>query len=115
MSTEKTGAEARVGSLQAVPTPDEIDAAYLMAFKADVRSVEDLQDFWFAEAIDPSGKTRAIGFGHTSAGARVNAWVTFWQEHLGFSAVPRVVPEGWTFEVYPPGHGLFIEDREDAE
>jgi hypothetical protein len=109
MSTEKTGAEPRVGRLQAVPTPDEIDAAYLMVVKADLPSVESLQDFWCAIAIDPSGETRAMGLGYTPAGAKVNAWVTFWQEELGFSAVPRVVPEGWTFEVYPPGEVPLVD------
>jgi hypothetical protein len=69
MSTEKTGAETQAGSLGAVPTPDEIDAADLMGVRADVPSVESLQDFWFAEAIDPSGETRAYGFGYTPAGA----------------------------------------------
>jgi len=118
MSTNKAGRNngAHGQRIRAVPTPNEIDAviADLMATEAvdvtseavDVTSIEILNDFWFAKAIDPRGETRAYGLGHTPAEACVKAWITFWDAEDDFDTVPRVVPEGWRFEVYPPGEGL---------
>ena len=110
MSTKKTGTNPRAYEwhLHAVPTPDEIDAAIanLIATWAaeDARNTEVLNASWFAVVIDPRSKIRTDGRGRTPAEACAKAWMSLW---LGaeddFSAVPRVVPEGWTFRVYPPG------------
>jgi hypothetical protein len=110
MSTKKAGTNHRgyKWHIHAVPKPDEIDAviANLIARRAadHATMLEVLNNLWFAVAIDPSAKMRTDGEGHTPAEACVNAWMSLW---LGteddFSAVPRVVPEGWTFKVYPPG------------
>jgi hypothetical protein len=44
-------------------------------------------------------------FGYTPAEARAGAWITAWWPECDLRAVPRVVPEGWTFEIYAPGKG----------
>jgi hypothetical protein len=110
MSTKKAGTNHRgyEWHIHAVPTPDEIDAviANLIATWAaeSAKSTEVLNASWFAVAIDPRAKMRTDGMGHTPVEACVMAWMSHW---LGaeddFSVVPRVVPEGWTFKVYPPG------------
>jgi hypothetical protein len=111
MSIEKIDVEARAGSLQAIPTPDEIgDVLWkLIATEITDALTDDgsLDPFWVAKAIDPQGETLAYGFGNTPAEARVKAWITVWSEQLNHSVAPLVVPEGWTFKVYPPGGPMF--------
>jgi hypothetical protein len=111
MSTKKAGTN-HLGyewHIHAVPTPDEIDAviADLIATEAarHAKSIEVLNNSWFAEAIGPRGEKRTWGEGLTPAEACVKAWMIFWlaSPEDDFSVVPRVVPEGWRFKVYPPG------------
>ena len=90
------------------PTPDEIDAVIFDMIAAEAAQVscdESLDNFWWAEAIDPRGGTQAYGLGHTSAEARAGAWINVWWGECDLRAVPRYVPEGWMFEIYPPGEG----------
>ena len=61
-----------------------------------------------AEAIDPRGETQAYGLGLTPAEARAGAWINVWWEECDLRAVPRSVPEGWMFEIYPPGEGMLF-------
>ena len=118
MSTKKAGTNhgAYEWHIHAVPTPDEIDAgiANLIATWAakHARDTEVLNASWFAVAIDPRAKMRTDGMGHTPVEACAMAWMSLWLrpadellpgEEDDFSEVPRVVPEGWTFRVYPPG------------
>jgi hypothetical protein len=118
MSTKKAGTNHRAyeSHIHAVPTPDEIDAviADLIATWAAeaARSFERLNASWSAVAIDPRTGRRGDGEGLTPAKACVKAWISLWLrpadellpgEEDDFSEVPRVVPEGWTFRVYPPG------------
>jgi hypothetical protein len=49
---------------------------------------------------------QGYGFGYTPAEARAGAWITVWWPECDLRAVPRVVPEGWNFEIYPPGEEL---------
>jgi hypothetical protein len=111
MSIEKIDAEARAGSLQAIPTPDEIGDVLWKLIATEITHAfepgEDLDPFWLAEAIDPQGENQAYCLGNTPAEARVKAWITVWSEQLNFSVAPLVVPEGWTFKVYPPGGPMF--------
>jgi len=84
------------------PTPDEIrtfDGTYL-----DIAAPDEL---WAAFAINTVNATRYAGGGRTAAEAKVCAWVnSHWPG--GTTSVPaRVkistkVPDGWTFELYPP-------------
>jgi hypothetical protein len=115
MSTEKTGAEAQARSLRTLLTSAEIEAVIPdlnFGEPGDLSGDKSLDAFWLAVAIDPQGKTQAYGLGLTPAVARVKAWIEVWdpQFDFDFPAVPRVVPEGWRFEVYPPGEGLILED-----
>ena len=34
-----------------------------------------------------------------------DTWITVWWPECDLRAVPRVVPEDWTFEIYSPGEG----------
>jgi hypothetical protein len=65
-----------------------------------------LNDLWSSIAYDPQGPFQGYGYGHTLTEARAGAWVTAWWPECDLCAVPRVVPEGWSFEIYPPGEGL---------
>jgi hypothetical protein len=116
MSTNKAGTNFNgpYGSIHAVPTPDEIDAriADTIATHAahEARRTEVWNATWFAVAVDPHGERRSSGEGLTSTEACVDAWIMIWltndfNEDFSddFRDVPRVVPEGWRFEVYPPG------------
>jgi hypothetical protein len=115
MSTNKTGTNngAHAKGIRTVLTSDEIDAVMTDWIAAESEEGHDLDDFWFAKAIDPRGEERAYGCGLTPAEARVKAWITFWEALHDFSAFPRVVPEGWTFEVYPPGEAPVTWDIPD--
>jgi hypothetical protein len=117
MSTKKAGTnhEGYEWHIHAVPTPDEIDAAIanLIATWAaeSAKSTEVLNNSWFAAAIGPRGETAMMGMGLTPVEACIQAWMSHWlaspddleDDFDDFSYVPRVVPEGWTFKVYPPG------------
>jgi hypothetical protein len=54
------------------PTPDEVDAVLFDMIAAQAAQVPDdtsLDDFWWAEAVDPQGEVRGYGLGHTPAEA----------------------------------------------
>jgi hypothetical protein len=95
-------------SAHTIPTPDEIDAVIFDMIAAEAAQVPDdgsLDDLWSSVAFDPHGESEGYGFGHTPAEARAGAWITVWWPACDLRAVPRVVPEGWTFEIYAPGEG----------
>ena len=82
------------------PTPDEIrafDGTYL-----DIAAPDEL---WAAFAINTVNGTRYAGGGRTAAEAKVCAWVNSHWPGGTTSALVKVsteVPDGWTFELYPP-------------
>jgi hypothetical protein len=82
------------------PTPDEIRShtqTYL--------DITDPDELWGAFAINPVSGTRHAGLGRTAAEAKVCAWVnSHWPGGTApvKVAIPIDVPEGWTFELYPP-------------
>jgi hypothetical protein len=82
------------------PTPDEI-----CAFTGDYLDVTDPDELWVAYAINTVSGTRYAGAGHTAAEAKTCAWVhSHWPGGTA-SALVKVstkIPEGWTFELYPP-------------
>ena len=91
-----------------IPTPDEIDAVIFDMIAAEAARAPDgtsLDDMWSSVALDRHGEFRGYGFGHTTTEARAGAWITVWWPECDLRAVPRVVPEGWTFELYSPGEG----------
>jgi hypothetical protein len=95
-------------SAHTIPTPDEIDAVIFDMIAAEAARVPDdtsLDELWSAVALDSYGEFRGYGFGYTPAEARAGAWITAWWPECDLRAVPRVVPEGWRFENYPPGEG----------
>ena len=95
-------------STHIIPTPDEIDAAIfdmIAASAAQGRDDTSLDDLWWSEAFDEHGESRSYGLGHTPAAARAGALINAWWPQCDLRAVPRVVPDGWTFEIYPPGEG----------
>ena len=94
------------GTEMGIPTPQEIDAVVFDMIAAEASQTPDntsLDDLWSSFAFDRDGESRGCGFGHTPAEARAGAWLTAWWPECDLRAVPRVVPEGWTFDVYPPG------------
>jgi hypothetical protein len=110
MSTKKAGTRAYEWRVHAAPTPDEIDAVITDCIATRAADAARSREVWFAVAIDPRTGRREQGQGLTPAKACVNAWIWHWLrdellpgEEDDFSEVPRVVPEGWTFRVYPPG------------
>jgi hypothetical protein len=91
------------------PTPSEIDAVIADTIAAEAAQVPDdtnLNDLWSSVALDWQEEFRGYGFGHTPAEARAGAWITVWWPECDLRAVPRSVPEGWTFITYAPGEGL---------
>jgi hypothetical protein len=72
---------------------------------AQVPDVTSLDNLWSSVALDRHGAFRGYGFGHTPAEARAGAWITVWWPECHLLAVPRVIPEDWTFEMYAPGEG----------
>jgi hypothetical protein len=104
----RTGESGSKRSENMRPTPDEVDAVIFDMIAAEAAQVPDdtsLDDFLWAEAIDPQGEVRGYGLGHTPAEVRAGAWITSWWPECDLRAVQRVVPEGWTFRTYPPGKG----------
>ena len=99
-------------NMQFVPTPDEIDAVIFDMIAAEAAKIPDsgsLTDMWSSVAFDSSGEFQGYGFGYTPAEARACAWITVWWPECDLRAVPRIVPEGWSFEVYPPGEEVLFE------
>ena len=91
-----------------IPTPHEIDAVIFDMIAAEAARVPDdtsLDELWSSVALDLAGEFRGYGFGHTPAEARAGAWITVWWPECDLRAVPRIVPEDWTFEIYSPGEG----------
>ena len=84
------------------PTPDEIRAFTGDYIDPDVTNPDEL---WFAFAINPVRGTRHAGAGRTAAEAKTCAWInSHWP---GGTTSVRVkistkIPDGWTFELYPP-------------
>src|SRR5215831_7891856 len=84
------------------PTPDEIrafDGTYLDSAAPD--------ELWVAFAINTVNGTRYAGGGRTAAEAKVCAWVNSHRPGGTTSVSVPVkvllkVPDGWTFELYPP-------------
>src|SRR5262245_8972453 len=98
--------------MQTIPTPDEIDAVIFDMIAAEAAQIPDtdkLTERWTSVALDPRGECQGYGFGYTPAEARAGAWITVWWPECDLRAVPRIVPNGWTFEVYPPGVELVFE------
>ena len=87
------------------PTPDEISAA-AAARKSGTGSHLDNADedeLWAAYAINNGH--RYAGLGRTAAEAKANAWINSHWPGGTTSALVEVsteVPDGWTFELYPP-------------
>jgi hypothetical protein len=82
------------------PTPDEI-----RAFTGDYLDVTHPDELWAAYAINTVNGTRHAGLGRTAAEAKTCAWVNSQRPGGTASALVKVstkVPEGWTFELYPP-------------
>jgi len=97
---------------QIIPTPDEIDAVIFDMIAAEVAQEPDdtsLNDLWSSVALDRHGDSQGYGFGHTPAEARAGAWITVWWPESDLRAVPRIVPEGWRFEIYAPGEEPVFE------
>ncbi|MGC2462454.1 MAG: hypothetical protein WA446_16005 [Steroidobacteraceae bacterium] len=95
-------------STHTIPTPEEIDAVIFDMIAAEAARVPDdtsLDELWSGVARDSDRTFRGYGFGHTPAEARAGAWITAWWPERDLRAVPRVVPEDWTFEIYSPGEG----------
>ena len=67
-----------------------------------------LDDLWSSVAYDPQGEFQGYGYGHTANEARAGAWITVWWPDCDLRAVPRVVPEGWSFETHPPGEEVLF-------
>ena len=90
------------------PTEEEIDAVIFDMIAAEAARVPtdtNLDDLWSSVARDAYGQFQGYGFGYTPAEARAGAWITAWWPECDLRAVPRVLPEGWTFETYAPGEG----------
>jgi hypothetical protein len=97
------------------PTPDEIDAVIFDMIAAEAAQMPDdtgLDDLWSSEAYDPQGEFQGYGYGHTPtearAGAWITVWITVWWPDCDLRDVPRVVPEGWSFEIHPPGEAMIF-------
>ena len=83
------------------PTPDEISAA--AAGRAYLHTTDE-DELWVAYAINSSGCQYA-GLGRTTAEAKANAWInSHWPggTKTALVEVSDEVPDGWTFELYPP-------------
>jgi hypothetical protein len=96
-------------SAHTIPTPEEIEEAIFDMIAAEAAQVPDggsLDELWSSVALDSAGEFRGYGFGYTPAEARAGAWITVWWPECDLRAVPRVVPEDWTFETYSPGEAL---------
>jgi len=82
------------------PTPNEI-----RAFTGTYLDNTDPDELWAAFAINTISGTRYAGLGRTAAEAKACAWVNSHWPGGTTSALVKVsteVPDGWTFELYPP-------------
>jgi hypothetical protein len=92
------------------PTPDEIRAAdaAMKSAKAMTGANFDItaeDQLWVAYAINTVTGARYPGLGHTPAQAKACAWIYSHWPGGTTSALVKVsteVPDGWTFELYPP-------------
>jgi hypothetical protein len=87
------------------PTPDEISAA-AAARESGTGHLDnaDEDELWAAYAIN-TVSSRYAGLGRTAAEAKANAWINSHWPGGTTSALVEVsteVPDGWTFELYPP-------------
>src|SRR5262245_56254862 len=90
------------------PTPVEIRAVAAASESAaggarfDITAADEL---WCAYAVNTVSGNRCAGLGRTAAEAKASAWInTHWPGGTT-SALVKVsteVPDGWTFELYPP-------------
>jgi len=86
------------------PMPDEI-RSYIRSSTATYLDIIDPDELWVAFAINTVSGTRHPGLGRTAAEAKVCAWVhSHWPGGTGSVQVKVLtkVPDGWTFELYPP-------------
>ena len=96
-----------------LPTADEIEAVIfdLIQVQAGLATGPPFEDLWWTAAYDPQGELQAYGLGLTPTEARAHAWISVWWEGYdsreALHVVPRIVPEGWQFELYPPGGPMF--------
>jgi hypothetical protein len=82
------------------PMPDEI-----RSFTGTYLDITDPDELWAAFAINTVSGTRHAGAGRTAAEAKVCAWVnSHWPSGTRSVRVKVLteVPDGWTFELYPP-------------
>jgi hypothetical protein len=90
------------------PTPGEIIAAAAARKSATGTFLDntDEDELWVAYAIKTvSSGRRYAGLGHTAAEAKANAWINSHWPGGTTSVLVQVsteVPDGWTFELYPP-------------
>jgi hypothetical protein len=96
-----------------VPTPNEIEAVIsdMIRVEAGLAKGPSFEELWWSAVFDPQGELQAYGLGVTPADARAHGWISVWMpEHnprAALHVVPRVVPEGWRFEIYLPGGPMF--------
>jgi len=82
------------------PTPGEI-----RAFTGTYLDITDPDELWAAYAINPVNGARYAGLGRTAGEAKSCAWVNSHWPGGTTSVLVKVstqVPDGWTFELYPP-------------
>ena len=82
------------------PTLDEI-----RAFTGAYLDISDPDELWAAYAINPVNGARYAGLGRTAGEAKSCAWVNSHWPGGTTSVLVKVstqVPDGWTFELYPP-------------
>ena len=83
----------------------------LIQVQAGLAAGPRFEDLWWTAAYDPQGELQAYGLGLTPTEARAHAWISVWWEGYdsreALHVVPRIVPEGWRFELYPPGGPMF--------
>jgi hypothetical protein len=82
------------------PTPDEIRS--FTVTDLDITAPDEL---WAAFAINTVNGTRYAGLGRTAAEAKACAWVnSHWPGGTTsvWVKISTKVPNGWTFELYPP-------------
>jgi hypothetical protein len=94
------------------PSPNEIDGVVFDTIASEAAQVPDdtnLDELWSSLAFDPEGELKGLGYGHSPEEARAGAWINVWWPECDLRAVPRVVPEGRTFEIYPPGEEPELE------
>jgi hypothetical protein len=112
---QDAGAPSSVFELSArtVPTPNEIEAVISDMIRVEAGLVDgpSFEELWWSAVFDPQGELQAYGLGVTPTDARAHGWISVWMpEHnprAALHVVPRVVPEGWRFEIYLPGGPMF--------